>query len=101
MSACTEYHHRKTISMVATAHRNQLKPPAANATAKRLLAPFGVVVLAVASFLVYSFISDPSWRVLGAALISFGALLPSYLWCRGSVPGVPIFPLFALTFLWK
>lgn len=28
------------------------------------------------------------------------ALLPSYLWCRGRIEGLPIFPIFALTFVW-
>lgn len=35
-----------------------------------------------------------------AALIAFTALLPAYLWCSGKALGMPIFPLFALTYLW-
>ncbi len=35
----------------------------------------------------------------GAALITIAALIPAYLWCSGRAPGMPIFPLFALTFI--
>ena len=36
----------------------------------------------------------------GALLIIFFALLPSYIWVSGRVLGLPIFPVFALTYLW-
>ncbi|MGB3652978.1 MAG: hypothetical protein WBA41_17415 [Rivularia sp. (in: cyanobacteria)] len=36
----------------------------------------------------------------GAILITAAALLPSYLWCSGRALGMPIFPLFALTYIW-
>lgn len=39
-------------------------------------------------------------HVFGGAVVGALALLPSYLWCSGRVPGLPIFPLFALTYLW-
>ena len=35
-----------------------------------------------------------------AILIAFAALLPMYLWCSNSALGMPIFPIFALTYLW-
>jgi hypothetical protein len=35
-----------------------------------------------------------------ALLITAAALLPTYLWCAGKAQGLPIFPLFALTFVW-
>jgi hypothetical protein len=38
--------------------------------------------------------------IFGASLIAFFALLPIYLWCSGKALGMPIFPLFALTYLW-
>jgi hypothetical protein len=40
------------------------------------------------------------WINLGAVLITAIALVPSYLWCAGKVQGIPIFPLFALTYTW-
>ena len=35
-----------------------------------------------------------------AILITAAALLPSYLWCSGRAQGMPIFPFFALTYIW-
>jgi hypothetical protein len=35
-----------------------------------------------------------------AFLIAVAALLPAYLWCSGKALGMPIFPLFSLTYLW-
>ncbi|BAY33441.1 hypothetical protein NIES2107_53370 [Nostoc carneum NIES-2107] len=37
---------------------------------------------------------------IGAILITAAALIPIYLWCSKRALGIPIFPLFALTFLW-
>jgi hypothetical protein len=62
---------------------------------------FIALACALAAFHIYSFIVEPSVRMLGAALISAGALVPSYIWCRRPSLGLPIFPLFALTFVWK
>jgi hypothetical protein len=36
----------------------------------------------------------------GAILITAAALLPIYLWCAKRALGMPIFPLFSLTFIW-
>lgn len=68
----------------------------------RLLAGFWVGAFVVAAYLIYlSLEFDASLvRVLGAASVATTALLPTYLWCAGRVPGVPLYPLFALTFLW-
>lgn len=38
--------------------------------------------------------------IIGAGLMSFAALFPSYLWCSKQAFGLPIFPLCALTYLW-
>ena len=35
-----------------------------------------------------------------AGLITIFALLPSHFWCAGRAQGMPIFPLFSLTFIW-
>ncbi|MBD2501506.1 hypothetical protein [Anabaena azotica] len=35
-----------------------------------------------------------------AIIITIAALLPSYFWCSGRALGMPIFPLFALTYTW-
>jgi hypothetical protein len=62
---------------------------------------FIALACALGAFHIYSFIVEPSVRMLGAALISAGALVPSYIWCRRPSLGLPIYPLFALTFVWK
>ena len=36
----------------------------------------------------------------GAFIIAVAALIPFYFWCSGKALGMPIFPLFALTYLW-
>jgi hypothetical protein len=38
--------------------------------------------------------------VIGALLIINAALFPSYLWMQGYVRGLPLFPGYALTFVW-
>ena len=53
-------------------------------------------------FHLYAFIAEPSVRVMAAGLISAAALIPAYLWCRRPERfGLPIFPLFAMTFVVK
>ena len=59
------------------------------------------LAFALAAFHIYAFVAEPSVRMLGAALISAAALLPAYIWCRNPSLGLPIYPLFALTFVWK
>lgn len=73
---------------------------AARQERRKLLKIFwlGVTVL----FLVEIFTAkaSSSATIIGAILIGFTALLPVYLWCSGKALGMPIFPLFALTYLW-
>lgn len=44
--------------------------------------------------------SDSVETVSGAYLIAFASLLPAYLWISGRAKGLPIFPVYSLTFLW-
>ncbi|GAB4369389.1 MAG: hypothetical protein Kow00121_09270 [Elainellaceae cyanobacterium] len=37
---------------------------------------------------------------LGAALITVGALFPTYLWCSGRAKGIPVFPILMLQYIW-
>ena len=66
-----------------------------------LLTAFLALACALTVFHGYSLMMDPSLRVLAAGLVSATALLPSYIWCRQRGSGLPIFPLFALTFVAK
>ena len=67
---------------------------------KDLMRVFRVVVWSLSLFAIFSLASNYFETVLAACLIGFFALLPAYLWCKGSVKGMPVFPVFALPFLW-
>jgi hypothetical protein len=72
------------------------------AKAHPALAAFWLVGFAIMAFHVYAFAKDPSVRVMSAGVISAAALIPAYLWCRRPASfGLPIFPLFAMTFVVK
>jgi hypothetical protein len=48
---------------------------------------------------------DKLWTVpvetaQGVLIIGVACLFPVYLWCAGKVKGMPVFPFFALTYLW-
>ncbi len=43
--------------------------------------------------------ADPASEA-GCLLIGFFCMFPLYLWCAGKVQGMPVFPFFALTYLW-
>lgn len=45
-------------------------------------------------------ISESFWLNLICMLVTAIALLPAYLWCTGKALGMPIFPIFAMTFIW-
>lgn len=46
-------------------------------------------------------IESPAFEsVIAAILITVASLIPVYLWCSERVLGIPIFPIYALTFLW-
>jgi hypothetical protein len=67
---------------------------------QQLLSTFWLVTLGL--FTYEMFLSDTSdlLRNSGAVLITFSALLSSYLWCSDRAKGLPIFPIFALTYIW-
>lgn len=67
---------------------------------RQLLKTFWLAITVI--FLVELFtVQDSSIvSILCAIIIAFAALFPLYLWCSGSALGMPIFPVFALTYLW-
>lgn len=67
---------------------------------KQLLIVFWIIALSLFLFELFWANTDSLLSKFGAILITIPALLPSYLWCSGKAMGMPIFPLFALTFTW-
>ena len=67
---------------------------------RQLLRTFWIAVITL--FVLELFTAQPSSSasVFGAVLIAFAALFPLYLWFSGKALGMPIFPFFALTYLW-
>lgn len=65
-----------------------------------LIQAFWIFVAVLLIWAIFNLKTSSLDSIIGAALISFAALLPSYLWCSGKALGMPLFPLFALTYLW-
>ncbi len=67
----------------------------------KLLGAFWVISLGLIFYEIFWTKTDSFLSNLGAILITIAALLPSYLWCSGRAQGLPIFPFFAITFIWS
>lgn len=67
---------------------------------RQLLKAFWMIVGVLFLWQLYTIQTNSIVTILSAILIAFAALLPFYLWCSGKALGLPIFPLFALTYLW-
>jgi hypothetical protein len=78
----------------------QNHPMAVRYQRRHLLQAFGIGVSVLFLVQVYTVENIPLPSVAGAILIGIAALYPSYLWCSGKALGMPVFPMFALTFLW-
>jgi hypothetical protein len=65
-----------------------------------LLKTFWIVVSLFFLWQIFTNTTSSIPTILGATLIAIAALYPFYLWCSGKALGMPIFPLFALTYLW-
>ncbi len=67
---------------------------------RSLLPTFWVVVGGLAVYALPNAWNSPILLVFMGGAVGFCALLPGYLWCAGKAPGLPIFPLLALTYVW-
>ena len=67
---------------------------------RRLLDAFRLVALLIALYLGYRLAAEPTWAKMAACVVAVAAMLPVYLWCAGRVGGVPLFPLFSISYLW-
>ena len=64
-----------------------------------LFTAFWILVAALLGYCVFTIPSRPFVFTFSALLVTFFALLPAYLWCRGSVAGLPILPFFASSYV--
>ncbi len=76
-----------------TVHSSQRSP-------RQLLTTFWLLTAFLFSYEFNSTATDSTSLKLAAGLVTACALLPSYLWCSERAHGMPIFPLFSLSFLW-
>ena len=70
---------------------------------RNLLPFFWLLVGAYVAFCVYNIytVKDLNLEdIFGSVSISCASLISVYLWCSGKAFGVPVFPLFSLTYLW-
>jgi hypothetical protein len=67
---------------------------------RQLLRVFWPIALALLTYELFFAVAPSFLSNCGAILITVAALLPIYLWCAGRALGLPIFPLFSITFVW-
>ncbi|MEM6883565.1 MAG: hypothetical protein AAF571_00935 [Verrucomicrobiota bacterium] len=61
---------------------------------------FTLIVIAYSLYALWHASTGGFHEAASASLITFAALLPSYIWTRGNLPGLPIFPIYAATFVY-
>jgi len=67
---------------------------------RSLLKTFWISIALLVLYAVIGIQPTSTPGIIGATMIAVTALLPTYLWCAGYVRGMPIFPIFAVTYLW-
>ncbi|MBD2357536.1 hypothetical protein H6G41_23470 [Tolypothrix sp. FACHB-123] len=67
---------------------------------RKLLRVFWLVAFSLLIFELFFTNTTSLESNLGAIFITIAALIPAYLWCSKRALGIPIFPVFALTFVW-
>ncbi|MBE9209053.1 hypothetical protein IQ244_21440 [Nostoc sp. LEGE 06077] len=80
-------------------HSLALLPVVERYQRRHLLKVFWFIALGLLVFELQSE-TDSILSKFAAIIITLAALWPSYLWCSGRAFGMPLFPLFALTYTW-
>jgi hypothetical protein len=65
----------------------------------RLLGLFWLIAGSIGLWAGFSFVNGTDAFAGPALVVASAALFPAYVWCARRVPGIPVFPLFAATFL--
>lgn len=69
-------------------------------SSKQLLVAFWLLMIGLLGY-IFGFAPTSDFSLnLVSGLITVCALSPSYFWCSGRAQGMPIFPLFSLSFIW-
>jgi hypothetical protein len=66
---------------------------------KQLLTSFWAVTALFLAYVLFWVETQDTLLNISAAIIIGAALIPSYLWCAGLAKGIPVFPVFTLTFI--
>src|ERR1035438_3076250 len=61
--------------------------------------PFWIVAAALLAYALVTYSGRPLLFTLSPLILGLFALLPAWLWSAGRVPGLPVFPLYAATYL--
>ncbi|GBE90418.1 O-antigen polysaccharide polymerase Wzy [Nostoc cycadae] len=80
-------------------HSLALLPAVEKYQRRQLLKVFWLIAIGLLIFELQAE-TDSILSKLAAIIITVAALWPSYLWCSGRAFGMPLFPLFALTYTW-
>jgi hypothetical protein len=77
-----------------------LPPQPSRVRQDQLLSIFWVAAIGLLLYEIY-FVNPPAlMSKMATLMITIAALLPSYLWCSGQALGLPVYPMFALSFIW-
>ncbi len=74
------------------------KPP--KTSQKQLLTIFWGAAIGLVIYEIYFSPVQELLSEIGAVLVTIAALIPMYLWCAGLALGIPVFPMFGLSFIW-
>jgi hypothetical protein len=83
-----------------SAYINAHLPQLAKKQSQQILNAFWIIALGLFIYELFFTNTTSLFSNLSAILITFSALVPSYLWCSKRAQGMPIYPIFALTFIW-
>ncbi|NJL09517.1 MAG: hypothetical protein HC908_02825 [Calothrix sp. SM1_7_51] len=66
----------------------------------RFLKQFYLIALALCLYVLVGIKSISIQYNLAGFFITIAAFIPSYLWCSGRAKGMPIFPVYGISFIW-
>lgn len=89
-----------TSNLKTTSQTSRTQLFSASQERRQLIKAFWLAVSILLLIEIYTIKDIPTTNIICATSIAFAAIFPLYLWCSGKALGMPIFPVFALTYLW-